>query len=182
MSPAETRVALADADLFQLVDGKEVPARELSSDDLPQLMRYLKPQLDLLFPVSSTSSRSRDKEETAPANMLMPSVPGRKSSLTATNVSREQSLDEVLQMQSSKKHMAAGDHVAAVTGFKRTVTLIRKRERSKRQSSRREASCDNEPGAGGLSLLPETYYLMGRSFEGLSCVLFLSCMNCMFNQ
>lgn len=127
------------------------PGRALDSQQVQRLVQLLQPQLDAIFPLP------------LPPSACAPSPPPEpcRSDNSGGRGSRAAGLDEHLQLARSKELKAAGDLLAAITGFKHTVSLIRKRERTQRNAAA-TAGAKDSPKA----LLPETYFLMGRCFEG----------------
>jgi hypothetical protein len=133
---------------------QEQEEQQLAGRHVHLLVRHLMPQLGALFspPVSPV-----------PVPVEAPPPPPAPLTTTATTrggTARAADLDELQQMQTSKALYTASDFVGAIEGFKRTVSLVRKRQRKQRGS---EAQVQNGEGA---ALVAEAYLLMGRCFMG----------------
>lgn len=179
ITPSETREALArttrqqdlmkdekDGNNNQEGDEEKAPPQgALSSRDVQLLVQHLQPQLDTsLFP-PVLLEREEDSRDTD----LLPVPPPAPAHVPASvpipaPVSRAEGLDAQLQLARSKDLRSAGQLVAAVEGFKHTVTLIRKRERAQRNAA--DAGAVTGTGAAAGASLSEAYFLMGRCLEG----------------
>ena len=129
---------------------------QLAGRHVHLLVRHLMPQLGALFsPPVSPVPVPVPVEEPPP-----PPAPLTTTATTRGGTARAAGLDELQQMQTSKALYTASDFVGAIEGFKRTVSLVRKRQRKQRGS---EAQVQNGEGA---ALVAEAYLLMGRCFMG----------------
>ena len=135
---------------------QEEQEEELAGRHVHLLVRHLMPQLGALFsPPVSPVPVPVPVEEPPP-----PPAPLTTTATTRGGTARAAGLDELQQMQTSKALYTASDFVGAIEGFKRTVSLVRKRQRKQRGS---EAQVQNGEGA---ALVAEAYLLMGRCFMG----------------
>ena len=181
-------------------DGRDevLPQDALSSQQVLLLVRHLQPQLEDLFPPASpgmsaavvdcSSDGNSTSERTTRGVTPLTEESADKDTNTITTINtplppsppppppagarraRAEGLDARLQLERSKGLRAAGDLLEAVAGFKQTVTLVRKRERTQRNTASSATAATTSAaqctdGGAGVSL-SEVYFLMGRCFEG----------------